>query len=499
MSTKFKKIINFLPIRRTYVGELFLLFLFLAVGAGFLGHTLSQKNKVLEDDAQKITLNYKTIDAIDKIKNLPGDMVANQGTYLLTAQRLYLKKYKDNKKEFNETLDLLSQITAENPVETEQISVIQKRFRSFCSRLESGTQYYKMQLFHFEKTASKALATVRADQAAITAATQVMQDEERKTLERRFSSVEEQKQNYYHILFFGLAGMPEIIFIFSVVFLYANSRRTKAELSLREAEERHLRELEASNRELEDFSYIVSHDLKEPLRGLTTFSKYLLEDFKSNLDEDSKSKLVAIHDITQRMDKLLTTLLEYSRLGRTSLAVRETDLNQAVQSVVGLFAITLKEMNIEVVITKKLPAITCDFVRITEVFHNLIGNAVKYNDKLHNRIEVGYTEHHLKHPGERVFFVKDNGIGIQEQYLETIFKIFKRLHGRGAYGGGTGSGLTIAKQIINQHGGQIWAESAGIGKGTTFFFTIAAGQKEGPHPGLTPDAAPVGVKKSAKN
>ena len=471
MHAEIKKIgsLSFLRVRKTYVGELFVLFIFLALGAGFLGYTLSQRNKALENDTQKINLNYKAIDAIDKIKNLPGDMVANQGTYLLTGQRLYLKKYNDNKKEFDATLDLLSQFTAGNTVETEEIAVIQKRFKSFCNRLESGSRSYRMQLFHFEKTAAKALATVRADQAAITAATQVMQDEERRTLERRFSSVEEQKQNYYHILFFGLAGMPAMIFIFSGIFFYTDSRRAKAERALREAEERHLKELESSNKQLEDFCYIVAHDLKEPLRGLQTFSKLLLEDYKEKLDEDGKSKLLTICDTTQRMEKLLNALLDYSRVGRTSLAIRETDLNQAVQNVVSMFAITLQEKNIDVVITNKLPTITCDFVRITEVFHNLIGNAIKYNDKPQNRIEIGYTE---KHPGEKIFFVKDNGIGIKKDYLEKIFKIFQRLHPRGAYGGGTGSGLTIAKKIIEQHGGDIWAESAGEGKGTTFFFTI---------------------------
>jgi len=460
--------------RKTYLGELLLLVIFLALGAGFLGQTLSQRNKALEQETQKISLNDKTIAVIDKIQNLPGEMVANQGTYLLTGQRLYFKKYINNKKEFDETLDLLGQLTIEDPVETEQIAVIKKRFRSFCNRLESGSRSYRRLLFHFETTAAIALASVRADQTAITTATQKMVDEERATLERRVSSVEAQKQDYYHILFFGLAGMPAMIFIFSIIFLYTNSRRAKAELSLREAEERHLKELEASNKELEDFSYIVSHDLKEPLRGLQTYSKFLLEDYQDKLGEDGKSKLLLLCDITQRMEKFLGVLLDYSRLGRTSLAVRETDLNQAVQDVINLFAIALKEKNIEVVITHKLPTITCDFVRITEVFQNLIGNAIKYNDKPRTRIEVGYTESHAKHPGEKVFFVKDNGIGIKEQHLNTVFKIFKRLHAKEAYGGGTGAGLTIAKQIIIQHGGEIWAESRGEGKGTTFFFTISA-------------------------
>jgi PAS domain S-box-containing protein len=244
-----------------------------------------------------------------------------------------------------------------------------------------------------------------------------------------------------------------------------------------EEHERYLRDLENSNRELDDFAYIASHDLKEPLRGLHNFSKFLLEDYGEKLDDEGRNMLNTLASLTQQMEGLLNALLHYSRLGRTELSVRETDLNQIVESVISLFSIKIRETEADVKILQKLPVLICDHVRIAEVFQNLIGNALKYNDHKGIKIEIGFRNDHPAHPGETVFFVRDNGIGIADKNLESVFKIFHRLHPRGAYGGGTGSGLTIAKKIISQHHGVIWAESPGMGKGTTFFFTLPQGEK----------------------
>ncbi len=258
-----------------------------------------------------------------------------------------------------------------------------------------------------------------------------------------------------------------------------------------EEHDRYLRDLENSNRELDDFAYIASHDLKEPLRGLHNFSKFLLEDYSERLDDEGRNMLNTLASLTQQMEGLLNALLHYSRLGRTEMSIRETDLNQIVQNVMQMFAIKIKETGAVIDVPRKLPKVTCDHVRIAEVFQNLIGNALKYHDGKNPRIEIGCTRAHPQHPGEDVFYVRDNGIGIAEKNLDSIFKIFHRLHPRNAYGGGTGSGLTITKKIINRHGGEIWAESPGKGQGTTFYFTLpqnaydgkAASSAEAVHPG----------------
>ncbi len=235
---------------------------------------------------------------------------------------------------------------------------------------------------------------------------------------------------------------------------------------------RYLADLERSNQELDDFAYIASHDLKEPLRGLHNFSRFLIEDYEDRLDEDGKNMLETISELTQRMEAQLNALLHYSRLGRTELSIQKTDLNQLVEEVVKMFAITVKQNGAEISVVRELPTIVCDHVRVKEVFQNLIGNALKYNENEKAQIEIGYVEDHPSRKGEAVYYVRDNGIGIDKRHIDSVFKIFRRLHPRHAYGGGTGSGLTIVKKIINQHNGEIWVESEGVGKGCTFYFTL---------------------------
>jgi light-regulated signal transduction histidine kinase (bacteriophytochrome) len=172
------------------------------------------------------------------------------------------------------------------------------------------------------------------------------------------------------------------------------------------------------------------------------------------------------------MEGLLNALLHYSRLGRTEMSIRETDLNEIVKGVIDMYEIRLKETSGSVKILGDLPVIVCDHVRIAEVFQNLIGNALKYNDSKKKTIEIGTREDLPGHLGETVYFVRDNGIGIPEKHRASVFKIFHRLHGKNAYGGGTGSGLTIAKKIINQHGGEIWIGAPEKGSGTVFYFTL---------------------------
>jgi light-regulated signal transduction histidine kinase (bacteriophytochrome) len=231
-------------------------------------------------------------------------------------------------------------------------------------------------------------------------------------------------------------------------------------------------ELERSNIELDAFAYIASHDLKEPLRGLHNYAHFLIEDYGEQLDADGQAKLETMIRLTQRMETLIDTLLHYSRVGRVDLSFQEADLNELLSDIVDRLAVSLEQQRVALRIPRPLPTIMCDQIRLGEVFYNLILNAIKYNDKPEKSIEIGYRE--PEQHGQRwpyTFYVRDNGIGIQEKHFETIFRIFKRLHARDQYGGGTGAGLTIAKKIVERHGGRIWLEST-AGVGTTFFFTI---------------------------
>ena len=238
-----------------------------------------------------------------------------------------------------------------------------------------------------------------------------------------------------------------------------------------------INELTRSNQELDDFAYIASHDLKEPLRGIHNYATFLQEDYSDKVDEDGREKLATLQRLTQRMDGLLDALLEFSRVGRGEFTAKDVDTGEVLNEVLESIRITLKEGNFDVRVPRTLPVVRGDGVLIGEVIRNLITNAMKYNDKPSKWIEIGYLT-----PGENgwpagmehrgvAMYVRDNGIGIAEKHHESIFRMFKRLHERDAFGGGTGVGLTIVKKIIERHAGQMTVASVPQ-EGTTFFFSL---------------------------
>jgi len=235
---------------------------------------------------------------------------------------------------------------------------------------------------------------------------------------------------------------------------------------LKEQDEEKSKLLERSNQELEDFVYIVSHDLKAPLRAIIGFARFLNEDYRDKLDEPGQDYLRRIVEAAERMERLISDLLELSRIGRHRNPFVEMDAGELVRHAV---AFINPPEEVEVVIAEPMPRIFCDEVRLQQVFSNLLTNAIKYNDKPRKLVEVTWVEHPAD--GLDEFVVRDNGIGIPEKHLERIFKIFQRLHGTNEYGGGTGVGLNIVKKIVEQHGGTVWVESE-PGKGSAFHFTV---------------------------
>ncbi len=225
--------------------------------------------------------------------------------------------------------------------------------------------------------------------------------------------------------------------------------------------------LARSNKELDDFTYTVSHDLKEPLRGMSAFTKFLMEDYKEKLDEQGKEYLKSMSDSSTRMTHLIEDLLNLSRIARIKNPYEKVDFNKLLEEVKKNLEYSLAEKKGQLKIAGTLPIVECDRVRIAEVFSNLVSNAIKYSPKERAPlIEIGYKDRDSFYE----FYVKDNGIGIEKQYYDKIFQIFQRLHGRDEYEG-TGAGLTIVKKIVEMHGGRIWVESE-LGKGSIFYFTL---------------------------
>jgi PAS domain S-box-containing protein len=222
-------------------------------------------------------------------------------------------------------------------------------------------------------------------------------------------------------------------------------------------------ELTVANRELVDFAHITAHDLKAPLRGIGALAEWIATDSADKFDEEGKKQIELLKQRSQRMYDQITSILNYSEIGRGKHEKEEIDLNGLVEEIVTDIALL---ENIQVSIADKLPTLVCEKMYLTQIFQNLLSNAIKYMDKPDGQITIGYTEE----SDFWKFSVADNGPGIEEKYFDKIFKIFQTLSAKDDHKG-TGIGLAVTRKAVEVSGGKIWVEST-PGQGTTFFFTL---------------------------
>ncbi len=237
-------------------------------------------------------------------------------------------------------------------------------------------------------------------------------------------------------------------------------------------------ELSRSNTELQQFAYVASHDLQEPLRMVASYTQLLQRRYQDKLDADANEFIRYAVDGARRMQTLINDLLAYSRVGTRGKPFKKTDCEAVLQAALSNLQIAIRESGAEVT-HDPLPTVMGDVTQLIQLFQNLVGNAIKFHGQDPPRVHIG-VERIVEPTGEDCwkFSVRDNGIGIEPQFFDRIFAIFQRLHSRDEYPG-TGIGLAVCKKIIERHGGRIWVEST-QGQGTTFFFTIPAGQPPEP-------------------
>lgn len=228
-------------------------------------------------------------------------------------------------------------------------------------------------------------------------------------------------------------------------------------------QEQLLREVESINTELKSFAYVVSHDLKAPLRSINSLTHWLVSDYRDKLGKEGQELMTLLDGRVHRMQNLIEGILQYSQVGRKKEAKVAINLNQAIQNVIDL--ISLPE-NFNVTIQENLPTVFFEPTRLEQLFQNLFSNAIKYCDKPQGLISVNCEEHF----GRWQISVKDNGPGIDEKYHEKIFGIFQTLNARDEFES-TGVGLALVKKIVEMYDGSVWLESD-PGEGTTFFFTL---------------------------
>jgi light-regulated signal transduction histidine kinase (bacteriophytochrome) len=253
------------------------------------------------------------------------------------------------------------------------------------------------------------------------------------------------------------AGRP----LYEIAIFDDISERKSAEAALQAAHE----ELKRSNAELEQFAYVASHDLQEPLRMVSSYTQLVQRRYGDRLDGDAREFMNYVVDGAARMKQLIEDLLAYSRVGTRGREFATVALDAPLKRALTNLRNAMEEAGASVT-WDPLPTVRADEGQLAQLFQNLIGNALKFRSASVPRIHVSSSEK----PTEWEFALADNGIGIEPQYSERIFMVFQRLHNKAEYPG-TGIGLAICKKVVERHGGRIWVESK-PGEGTTFRFTL---------------------------
>ena len=278
-----------------------------------------------------------------------------------------------------------------------------------------------------------------------------------------------QNLGYYSAAFGTALYTISILIILSILVWNSILSLNKTDRERKEANnelKKNLEELERSNKELQSFTHITSHDLQEPLRTIASYSQLIERRYKGQLDSDADEFLEYMVSDAKRMKSMIQGLLDYSHVEARGDKFNEVNTKKALDTALSNLQYSINQCHAEVT-HDPLPIIFADECQIVSIFQNLIDNALKFQKRDETpKIHISAK----KHDNEWIFSVKDNGIGIEDQYLNIIFEVFKRLHAVGEYEG-AGIGLAIVKRIIDRHGGHIWVESS-PGYGSTFYFTI---------------------------
>jgi signal transduction histidine kinase len=420
--------------------------------------------------SRTVTHAHEVQRAIEGVYSEVIDMETGQRGFLLTGDEAYLAPYETARERISARLEQLNSLTKDNPAQQQRLEELKPLVAARQATLAHGVEVRRSQGLDAamgEVSSGRGKREMDQIREIITA----MQQAEDNLLKRRARQSRASARQV--VLEFAIATALAVAAVVGLFGLYrrdvAERRRAQAELERRVTER--TAELEAANKELEAFSYTVSHDLRAPLRAIDGFSRILIDDFSASLPAECQDYLRDVRENTQQMGRLVDDLLIFSRLSRQPLKRETIDTAELVRQVVEDLRAEMDGRQVALRIGG-MPASHGDAALLKQVWANLLSNALKYTSK---RSAATIEVDSLNAPdGEPIYFVRDNGVGFDMQYAHKLFGVFQRLHRAEEYSG-TGVGLAIVQRIVQRHGGRVWAE-ARPDEGATFFFTLKSSE-----------------------
>jgi signal transduction histidine kinase len=394
----------------------------------------------------------RVLQNVEEVRSMLVLVENSQRGYSLTGDENFRKSFDRNLVNLDALVNELGSSTIDNPIQQTNIDALRPLIQQQVNLTKQALT--DMKTIVDNETRSKVQEVLND-----------IREEEQSLILTRSLAVQ---RGFYRFVFafLGLILMTVLALCGLIWLINANSRsRTIAELKLREAE----LETKKINKDLESFSYSVSHDLRAPLRSINGYSQILIEDYSDKIDAEGVRLLGVIIANAKRMGQLIDDLLEFSRLGRQEIRKATTNVTEQVRHISSELLEREGDRKIDLTVGE-LGMASMDGNMMRQVWINLIGNALKYSrNTTIAKIEIGK----LDEKNEIVFFVKDNGAGFDMAYVQKLFGVFQRLHKNNEFEG-TGVGLALVKRIIDRHGGRIWAEGK-VGEGATFYVALPVG------------------------
>ena len=405
------------------------------------------------------------------------DAETGERGFIIAGDEIYLQPYAEATERIRQHLHDLRELTRDNPVQQHALDRLEPAIDAKLKQLRDRIELRRQSPAAVAQIVRERLGKQTMDQ--IRSQIAEMKQVELGLREKRLANADASSRRTRLLIISG-KGLAFFFLLFAAVVVRREmAQRRQAEAIVRElnvtlehrVEERTAelkareQDLSRSNAELQQFAYVASHDLQEPLRMVASFTQLLARRYRDKLDKDAHDFINFAVDGATRMQTLISDLLNYSRVGTQGKPFEKTDCNAVLNQILRSLKLTIQEQH-AVITSDPLPVVMADRVQLGQLFQNLITNAIKFHGANVPRVHVSAQRDGAKWK----LSVRDNGIGIPPEHAERVFVIFQRLHTKTEYPG-TGIGLAVCKKIVERHGGRIWPESA-PGGGTTLWFTI---------------------------